>query len=392
MTGNYIPISSVGGDDKPREKMLLKGVTALSTNELLAILIRSGSGGESALDLSRRILTDASNDLNTLARLSVSDFMNRYKGVGMAKAASIIAAMELGRRRALSTAREEPALTTSRDLYDYLQPLIGDLDHEEFWVVTLSSACRIKSCDRLFSGGVASTIIDIRMIFRKVLESKACSIVIAHNHPSGNDRPSSHDIALTKETYREAAGVYYDITLLDHIVVCPNRYYSFADNGMLLIPLSTEKLNRKNIFYYLCGSYLCHIGTCNACQCGILTVGGDLALRKSSLKCLFIKKIIYDMAEEKRSTQENEFEESQTNDTGKGRSGIQKNIREQFTKRKKSKSVAEKRISNWKSRGQKLIEMNDKYLRLSAELDDYRKRTLKRKNGVNQECRGTIVK
>ena len=132
MTGNYIPISSWAEDDRPREKMLSKGVAALSTNELLAILIRSGSGGESALDLSRRILTDASNDLNTLARLSVSDFMNRYKGVGMAKAASIIAAMELGRRRALSTAREEPALTTSRDLYDYLQPLIGDLDHEEF--------------------------------------------------------------------------------------------------------------------------------------------------------------------------------------------------------------------------------------------------------------------
>ena len=231
MTGNYIPISSWAEDDKPREKMLLKGVTALSTNELLAILIRSGSGGESALDLSRRILTDASNDLNTLARLSVSDFMNRYKGVGMAKAASIIAAMELGRRRALSTAREEPALTTSRDLYDYLQPLIGDLDHEEFWVVTLSSACRIKSCDRLFSGGIESTIIDIRMIFRKVLESKACSIVIAHNHPSGNDRPSSHDITLTKKV--QEAGRVLDITLLDHIVVCPNQYYSFADNGML---------------------------------------------------------------------------------------------------------------------------------------------------------------
>ena len=222
MVGNYSPISSWSEDDKPREKMLLKGVAALSTNELLAILIRSGSGGESALDLSRRILTDASNDLNVLARLSVSDFMNRYKGVGMAKAASIIAAMELGRRR---------ALTTSRDLYDYLQPLIGDLDHEEFWVVTLSSACRIKSCDRLFSGGIESTIIDIRMIFRKVLESKACSIVIAHNHPSGNDRPSFHDITLTKKV--QEAGRVLDITLLDHIVVCPDRYYSFADNGML---------------------------------------------------------------------------------------------------------------------------------------------------------------
>ena len=211
--------------------MLLKGVASLSVNELLAILLRSGSGGESALDLARRILADSNNDLNLLARLSVSDFMSRYKGVGMAKAASIIAAMELGRRRALSTVREEPMLTTSRDLYDYLQPLIGDLDHEEFWVMTLSSACRIKSCERLFSGGIESTIIDIRMVFRKVLESKACSVVIAHNHPSGNDRPSAQDIVLTKKV-REA-GKVLDIVLLDHIIVCPDRYYSFADSGML---------------------------------------------------------------------------------------------------------------------------------------------------------------
>ena len=231
MADNYIPISSWAEDDKPREKMLLKGVASLSVNELLAILLRSGSGGESALDLARRILADSNNDLNLLARLSVSDFMSRYKGVGMAKAASIIAAMELGRRRALSTVREEPMLTTSRDLYDYLQPLIGDLDHEEFWVMTLSSACRIKSCERLFSGGIESTIIDIRMVFRKVLESKACSVVIAHNHPSGNDRPSAQDIVLTKKV-REA-GQVLDIVLLDHIIVCPDRYYSFADSGML---------------------------------------------------------------------------------------------------------------------------------------------------------------
>lgn len=231
MADNYIPISSWAEDDKPREKMLLKGVASLSVNELLAILLRSGSGGESALDLARRILADSNNDLNLLARLSVSDFMSRYKGVGMAKAASIIAAMELGRRRALSTVREEPMLTTSRDLYDYLQPLIGDLDHEEFWVMTLSSACRIKSCERLFSGGIESTIIDIRMVFRKVLESKACSIVIAHNHPSGNDRPSAQDIVLTKKV-REA-GKVLDIVLLDHIIVCPDRYYSFADSGTL---------------------------------------------------------------------------------------------------------------------------------------------------------------
>lgn len=231
MTDNYIPISAWAEDDKPREKMFSKGVSSLSTNELLAILLRSGSGGESALDLSRRILLDVNNDLNALARFSVTDFTNRYKGVGMAKATSIIAAIELGRRRALAAAKEEPALTSSENLYGYLRPLLGDLEHEEFWVIALTSACRVKSCERLFSGGIESTIIDIRMVFRKVLELKACSIMIAHNHPSGNNRPSSQDIALTNKV-REA-GRILDITLLDHIIVCPDRYYSFADNGML---------------------------------------------------------------------------------------------------------------------------------------------------------------
>ena len=231
MTGNYIPISSWAEDDKPREKMLSKGVTALSTNELLAILIRSGSGGESALDLSRRILTDASNDLNTLARLSVSDFMNRYKGVGMAKAASIIAAMELGRRRALSTAREEPALTPSRDLYDYLQPLIGDLDHEEFWVIYLTHSNQVKGCECLSSGGMDGTVIDVRLLFRGALDMKATYIVIAHNHPGGSLVPSTYDELITRKIYE--GGQLLDIKLYDHIIVGENAYYSFADEGKL---------------------------------------------------------------------------------------------------------------------------------------------------------------
>ena len=231
MVGNYIPISSWAEDDKPREKMLLKGVAALSTNELLAILIRSGSGGESALDLSRRILTDASNDLNVLARLSVSDFMNRYKGVGMAKAASIIAAMELGRRRALSTAREEPALTTSRDLYDYLQPLIGDLDHEEFWVIYLTHSNQVKGCECLSSGGMDGTVIDVRLLFRGALDMKATYIVIAHNHPGGSLVPSTYDELITRKIYE--GGQLLDIKLYDHIIVGENAYYSFADEGKL---------------------------------------------------------------------------------------------------------------------------------------------------------------
>lgn len=231
MENEYIPISSWSEDDRPREKMAVKGAAALSTNELLAILLRSGSGGESALDLARRILADCGNDLNRLARLSLDELSSRYKGMGLAKAAAVIAAMELGRRRALAEAGESPVLNTSLDIYNYLRPRMSDLDHEEFWVVLLSGGCRVKGCERLFSGGWDGTMIDVRMLFRRVLESRASAIVIAHNHPSGNLRPSPQDMALTKKV-REA-GKLLDINLLDHLIVCLGGYYSFADEGTL---------------------------------------------------------------------------------------------------------------------------------------------------------------
>lgn len=231
MGNEYIPISSWSEDDRPREKMAVKGAAALSTNELLAILLRSGSGGESALDLARRILADCGNDLNRLARLSLDELSSRYKGMGLAKAAAVIAAMELGRRRALAETGESPVLNTSLDIYNYLRPRMSDLDHEEFWVVLLSGGCRVKGCERLFSGGWDGTMIDVRMLFRRVLESRASAIVIAHNHPSGNLRPSPQDMALTKKV-REA-GKLLDINLLDHLIVCLGGYYSFADEGTL---------------------------------------------------------------------------------------------------------------------------------------------------------------
>ncbi|KIO42806.1 MULTISPECIES: RadC family protein [Porphyromonadaceae] len=231
MDGKYIPISSWAEDDKPREKLLSKGVSALSTNELLAILLRSGSDGESALDLARRILSDHNNDLNVVARLGVRDFMNVYKGIGVAKAASVIAAFELGRRRGLVGKTDVMTLVSSRDIYELLQPRIGDLDHEEFWVIFLNTGCRVKSCERLFSGGMEGTLVDMRILFRKALEMKARSFVIAHNHPSGNIEPSNQDIELTRKIRK--AGDTLDIILLDHLVITSHGFYSFADYGIL---------------------------------------------------------------------------------------------------------------------------------------------------------------
>ena len=231
MDGKYIPISSWAEDDKPREKLLSKGVSALSTNELLAILLRSGSDGESALDLARRILSDHNNDLNVVARLGVRDFMNVYKGIGVAKAASVIAAFELGRRRGLVGKTDVMTLVSSRDIYELLQPRIGDLDHEEFWVIFLNTGCRVKSCERLFSGGMEGTLVDMRILFRKALEMKARSFVIAHNHPSGNIEPSNQDIELTRKIRK--AGDTLDIIFLDHLVITSHGFYSFADYGIL---------------------------------------------------------------------------------------------------------------------------------------------------------------
>lgn len=231
MEGKYIPISSWAEDDRPREKLAAHGPSALSTNELLAILLRSGSGGESALELARRILADCGNDLNGLARMGLDDLSGRYKGMGLAKAAAVVAAMELGRRRALAEAGVLPVLNTSLDIYNYLRPRLGDLDHEEFWVVLLAGGCRVKGCECLFSGGWDGTVIDVRMLFRRVLELKASAVVIAHNHPSGTLRPSAQDIALTRKV-REAARLL-DVALLDHLIVCAGGYYSFADEGEL---------------------------------------------------------------------------------------------------------------------------------------------------------------
>ena len=220
MGDQYLPMNSWAADELPREKLLTKGVAALSVSELFAILLRSGVGGETALELARRILADNNNDLNQLARRSVRELINKYKGVGMAKATAIVAAIEIGRRRRPETKRMKSVIRFSREAYRYIRSFIEDLDHEEFWVIYLTHSNQVKG-----------TVIDVRLLFRGALDMKATYIVIAHNHPGGSLVPSTYDELITRKIYE--GGQLLDIKLYDHIIVGENAYYSFADEGKL---------------------------------------------------------------------------------------------------------------------------------------------------------------
>ncbi len=217
-------------EDRPREKLLLKGKMALSNAELIAILIGSGSRKETAVDLSKRILKSVNNNLNQLGRCTVVDLM-KFRGIGEAKAISIVAALEIGRRRQTETALEKPQVRSSRDVANYIQPILGDLTHEQFWVLYLNQANKIMNSECVSSGGIAGTVADIRILFKKAIENLACSIIVAHNHPSGNLNPSQADIQLTKKLTE--AGKILDIPVLDHLIIAEKNYYSFADEGMM---------------------------------------------------------------------------------------------------------------------------------------------------------------
>ena len=227
---SYISIKKWASDDRPREKLLKKGVQSLSDTELLAIIIGSGTREISAVELARQILSQADNNLTLLGKKSVADLM-RLKGIGEAKAVGLVAAFELGRRRNQSEWVEKDQLNSSREVFNYIQPLISDLDHEEFWVVYLNRANRIIDAQNLSKGGIAGTVIDIRLILRKALEVLASGIIIGHNHPSGNKRPSESDKQITGKL--KTASGQMDIKLLDHIIVADNSYFSFADEGLL---------------------------------------------------------------------------------------------------------------------------------------------------------------
>ncbi len=225
-----IGIKSWAEEDRPREKLLLKGKQNLTDAELLAIIIGSGSRNETAVDLAKRLLISVDNNLEKLARLSVRDLMV-FKGIGEAKAISMAAVMELGRRRQLTDVKTKPQLRSSRDAYDLLGPVLADLNHEEFWILLLNRANRIISREQISKGGTSGTVVDAKIVFRKALEKQASSIILCHNHPSGNLRASQADLALTKKLV--AAGNQLDVMVLDHLIVTQSGYLSFADEGMM---------------------------------------------------------------------------------------------------------------------------------------------------------------
>ncbi len=218
-------------DDRPREKMLRKGSQSLSDAELLAILISSGSKNESAVELSRRILRDCKDNLNELAQLTINDLCKRFKGIGEAKAITIMAALEIGKRRKTSEMLERKKITSSIDLFDLFEPQLIDLQHEEFWIALLNGANKVIEIKRLTQGGSRQTVVDIPMILKMALEKSAQALVVAHNHPSGQNRPSHEDEIITRriKTGCEAVG----ITFIDHIIIARGQYYSFADEGKM---------------------------------------------------------------------------------------------------------------------------------------------------------------
>ncbi len=225
-----LSINQWAPEDRPREKMIEKGAAALSDAELLAILIGSGNTEESAVELMRRLLLSCDNNLNTLAKWEVCDY-SRFKGMGPAKIITVMAALELGQRRKLQNIRERLRITCSKDIYEIFQPLMCDLAQEEFWVLLLNQATKLIDKIRISSGGIDGTYADVRSILREALMQRATQIAVVHNHPSGNIQPSQPDRTLT-EHIRKAADTM-NIRLVDHVIVCEDGFYSFADEGLL---------------------------------------------------------------------------------------------------------------------------------------------------------------
>ncbi len=223
------PISSWSEDDKPREKLMLKGKSVLSDAELIAILIGSGSRNESAVDLSKRILGSVDNNLNALGKLSISQLI-KFKGIGEAKAISIIAALELGRRRRAEDVVELAKITSSKSIFQIMQPIIAELPHEEFWIVYLNNSNKVISKSQLSKGGITGTLVDVRIVFKTALEMGATGLILCHNHPSGTLIPSDADKQITRKL--KLAGDSLEIKVLDHLIVTESSYYSFVDEGI----------------------------------------------------------------------------------------------------------------------------------------------------------------
>jgi DNA repair protein RadC len=225
----HINLKSLSEDDRPREKMMQSGRQHLSDAELLAIILGSGNLEETAIQLAQRILREHNNDINAVAKLSLED-LKKFKGVGDAKAVNVIAAFELARRRK-DVETKDQKISSSRDAYNVLNEKLADLPHEEFWMVLLNRANKVIKVENVSKGGMAGTVVDVRLIAKSALEQRTSSVILGHNHPSGNLKPSQNDIDITKKI--KQALLLFDITLFDHLIIGNEAYYSFTDEGIL---------------------------------------------------------------------------------------------------------------------------------------------------------------
>ncbi|WP_080902671.1 DNA repair protein RadC [Parabacteroides sp. Marseille-P3160] len=218
-------------EDRPREKMLLKGINSLSNAELLAILIGSGNLNETAVELSQRILNSVDNNLNALSKVSAKELTASFRGIGVAKAISIVAALELGKRRNDCGPLQQRIVRSSREVYDLFYPLLCDLPHEELWIALLNRSGKVIERTKISQGGTSETSVDLRIILKAAIHALASGILLCHNHPSGNTKPSRQDDLLTHRLNKAAELI--DIRLLDHLILCDGSYYSYADEGRL---------------------------------------------------------------------------------------------------------------------------------------------------------------
>lgn len=227
---NKLGIKAWAEADRPREKLLLQGRRNLTDAELMAILIGSGNRDETAVDLSKRILGSCQNDLEKLAKLTVKE-LSRFKGIGEAKAIAIVAALELGRRRREAVAAEPEKIAFSKDAYHLLRPNLEDLPHEEFWLLLLNRANKVIGKSFVSKGGQSGTVVDPKMVFKMAIEQGAASLILAHNHPSGDVKPSDADVAVTKRLAE--LGKMLEISVYDHLIIANQKYFSMADEGII---------------------------------------------------------------------------------------------------------------------------------------------------------------
>ena len=226
----YQPINKWSSADQPREKLLHLGAKTLSEAELIAILMRVGTRNKSAVDVAKELMSKHENSIASLAKLSVHELM-KVKGIGEAKAVSIAAALELGRRRVAETALQKSQISSSADVYEMIHSRMRDLTHEEFWIILLDRRSKVIAIEEIHIGGMSAMVVDPKIIFQKALERKASSVILSHNHPSGSPSPSLEDTRLTEKV--KLAGTYIDIKVLDHIIIGEGSYYSFADEGKI---------------------------------------------------------------------------------------------------------------------------------------------------------------